>query len=146
MKNLAFYAVAVSTLAVFIPSCSTPKLSPTQRVVVTTVLDFRQYNEEGFFVSSTPYVGLYDPVGQITVAILPAKSVKMVSVEPEKNRYSSVTVRTEYVYENEIIATDELLEIIVSEAKKLGADGIVSVRLDETGSYHYLTGLAIKRK
>jgi len=145
MNKFAFYAVVVST--VFVSSCSTPrKLVPTQRVVDATVLDFRRYNEAGFFISSTPYVGLYDPLGQIEITVLPAKSVKTVSVEPEKNRYSSATARTEYVYENEEITTDELLDIIVGKAKELGANGIVSVRRVERDSYYYISGLAILRK
>jgi len=145
MKKLVLYIVVTSTLVVSISSCS-PRLSPTERVVISTVLDFRKYNAEGFFISSTPYMGLYDPLGQIRIGIIPAKTVKVTTIDPVRNRYSSATTTTTYEYENEEIVTDELLAIIVSEAKKLGADGVVNVTISRSESYHYLTGLAIKRR
>ena len=133
------------------PSCA-PKILPTDRKVITRVLDFRKFNEEGFFISTTPYIGLYDPTGEIRLTIYPATSV-------EKGFASELASYTTIFLKNEDITTYDLLKIIVDEAKKLGADGIVNTRIDEEMrdimkgkvkigelAYFRLTALAIKRK
>ena len=147
MKKLVF----ILLISIFLPSCA-KKLYPVERKAVTAVIDFRKYNAEGFFISSTPYVGLYDPLGKINIAVFPAKKVKPASV---------LSMYTD-VYEKEVISYNELLEILVNEAKKLGADGLVNMSIDEENYkyisdtkngtikteflYYSLNGLAIKRK
>jgi len=116
--------------------------------VVIANLDLRPYSEEGFFVSSTSYNGWYEPLCEIDIAVQPATTVKVMSY-------------TNYRYlANENISLDELLRMMVDEAKKYGADGLVNVKINEEErevSYRYntykqklpyfvLTGLAIRRK
>lgn len=163
MKNLII--LSLSSFLCF--GCST-KLIPTERKVYTYVFDFRDYNKEGFFISTTPYIGLYDPLGEINIHVYPAKEVVekggvfteieigVLFGKPQKQ--DVYEPKTEKLI-TEIISTDELLRIIVDEAKKLGADGLVNASIkDESYSYfvdgnirteflyYKLSGLAIKRK
>jgi uncharacterized protein YbjQ (UPF0145 family) len=135
-------------VSIFVFGCA-PK--PTKRVVKTYVFDFREYSNSGFFISSTPYIGMFDPIGEIVIHVYPAKDVT--TINPERFEGDNTVVV------EETISPNELLDILVKEAKVLGADGIVNMSIsDETHNYvhngnvktifwrYRLSGFAIKRK
>jgi len=143
--------------------CS-PKI-PTTREVITHLFDFRKYSEAGFFISRTPYIGLFDPIGEMVVYVIPARNIEAEINEFEigvlfgqpRTGQESITV---LAIEN--ITREELLYIFVNEAKALGADGIVDILIGnetriirtvpgtiwrrETVVFYILSGFAIKRK
>ena len=93
-------AIALAT------SCSILQRS---RTVLTGFADFRPYTTAGIFISPDPYSGShYTAIGEFSASVLPAWTIgSNRSIEVEK------------------ISPAELLDITVSEAKKLGANGIV---------------------
>ena len=155
MKNI----IVLALFSLCFLGCSQ---KPTKREVITYVFDFREHTKSGFFISPTPYIGLFDPVGEINIRVYPAKTVRNDVSEYEvgvlfgKSRTGTESNTT---YITEKITPDELLNILVDEAKALGADGIVNVSIrDETATrasggkviteflYYKLSGFAIKRK
>ena len=149
MKRVVFSTVIA--VVSFFSACS-PKL--TKRETYPYVFDFREYTQSGFFLSPSPYVGTFDPVGEIIIYVLPAK-VKNTEIhdyeigtlfgKPKAGSEFKTTIISEK------ISKDELLTILVEEAKSLGADGIVNLsisdgtRIIEGKSYYILSGFAIKR-
>ena len=159
MKNI----IALALLSAFFFGCSPTKLKPTKRVMLIDVFDFREYSESGFFISRGEYkFGVYDPVGEISIYVVPAKTLKEEVVEYEigvligKNRIGYET-KTKLVTEK--ISREELLKMLADKARELGADAIVNLLFtegsqriakglwtSETDSYFTVSGFAIKRK
>lgn len=139
MKKFFIAIVAVVTIT----SCSTMK--ETQRTILTSFSDYRQYAAEGFLISPSPYTYDFESVGEIDIVVEPAM-VKVV-----KSQY--------YNYETlvyETIPYDELVKMAVDEAKAKGADALVNFTItkeyvrDTHGlineMYYNITGFCIKRK
>ncbi|MBR5660642.1 MAG: hypothetical protein IKW99_03740 [Bacteroidales bacterium] len=104
MKSLfsSFLLSAVTVIAIAAFSgCGAinPQYSQT---VTTSFLDFRPYTEAGFFISPDPYPGTYDPIGQFSIEIIPAKNASGVQMPSSK----------------------EILDIAYIEAQEKGANGI----------------------
>jgi len=150
--------VIIIVLATLVSSCA-PKLYPSKREVITVVLDYRKYNDDGFFISSTPFIGAYEPLGDIKIVVFPGKYFVYKDVNIQKNTQGDVDLPFRKTLEVEKIQFDELLEIMVNEAKKLGADGLANMTIREESHtytvdnvvkteilYYNLSGLAIKRK
>lgn len=123
MRRILLLLAAALTIA----SCS-PKIYP--RTITVGFADFRPYVEEGFFLSPDPYPGDFESLGEISIKIVPGL-----------RKYYRPDIR----YETEKISVDEVLKIAVSEARELGADGIVDMRITEDLEFT-VTGLCIIRK
>jgi len=142
MRNILIF------LVIAVLSGCAPKLIPTDRKIYTSTFDFRKYTKDGFFISSTPYIGNFDPIGELQIHVNPAKKVESV-------KGTTTTVKA-YVEEN--INLEELLDFVVAEAKQMGADGLVNLSVERiteklgtasqsyTETTHILKGFAIKRK
>lgn len=139
MKKITIALMA----AVALCGCSVQQAAmETKRITIVNFLDFQKYEEEGFFISSTPYVGEYKNIGEVEVGIIPAKGNYKIPSELNPEWY-----RIEYKEED--IDSNEALAIIVKEAKAKGADALVNLRMTKEygGRIKYtMSGLCIKRK
>lgn len=139
MKKILFFA-AILTLT----ACGGPKL--TTRVVSSSLLDYREYAEQGFLVSPYEYTSGYEAIGELEVYVLPANVKKEV-----KSQYSGGG--TYITIAQEDITNQELADIAVEEAKKTGADALVNFKIEQTpvslsgnDVFYTISGFCIKRK
>jgi hypothetical protein len=140
--------------------CCSPKLLTNQRIVSVDFLDFRKYTAEGFFISPNMYTGAHETLGEIVVSVYPAKVV----VEKEtaiggnlsdiySGTGSSKSLKLEY------ISNEELLDMIVTEAKARKANALVNFKFEKiysdvlvnnvavkSLSHYQLSGLSIRRE
>lgn len=155
MKKLLFIILITLLLPV---SCATSKLIPRDRIVYESYYDYSEFAKNGFLISPDPYQGEFQPCGEISIDVYPAKIIKKGKdkFDPSMNTYES----NEYLIEEEI-SGQELLKIIVEKAKTTGADALTNFRARavknsyynttihqyiEYFSHYELTGFAIKRK
>jgi hypothetical protein len=166
MKKLVIIAIAI---VILFSSCA-PKLMSVERRVYPYVMDLRQYSQEGFFVSPTDYIGLFEPIADITMEVFPSEKDEIVKVyitwkgdipysEELERKYGKPQEIKKRIKER--ISSEELLKIIVDYAKNMGADALVNVKIHRE-TYTYTTpamgrpeteilwyechGFAIKRK
>jgi len=144
MKKLFIAIIAVTSLV----GCSAMK--ETQRTVLSSFSDYRQYAAEGFLISPSPYTYNFESVGEIDIVVEPAMVKELV-----KGQYSNYET---LVYET--IPYDELVKMAVDEAKAKGADALVNFSITKEkisqvnkmyGGYtyshiYYVKGFCIKRK
>lgn len=145
MKLKIFSTIIIVSAMMAISGCGTP----TQ--IYTSILDFRPYSDEGLFISPNSYPEAHKTLGEIYIEVHPGKSMAYDKSDskfqdPLYGRRSS-----RQVYEN--FKSEDLLELCVQEAVKLGANGVSNFRLKAIYTYtrngrlfsHYeITGLAIK--
>lgn len=140
---------ALPLLFIFTMSCGTA--THLERSVTVSFADFRRYAEEGFFVSPDPYsAGPFESLGELYIRVTPAvweKREKGSTTKHDDGIYSRPEVGGIVVEE---IKYDELLDIAVSEAVSLGANGLVDFRISSPssvapGSPFIITGLCIRR-
>ena len=101
-------------LLLFLSSCAVVTFPMTTTI---SLMDFRPYTEQGFFISSEPYYGKYDPIGVVNISITPEMDV-------EEGNFTDQVLRMEKVN------LETILDTCVKEAKALGADGISSFKLN----------------
>jgi hypothetical protein len=144
MKKLFIAMVAIMTFI----GCSTMK--ETQRTILSSFSDYRQYAAEGFLISPNAYTYNFESVGEIDIVVEPA--MVKVLVESIYTNYETLVCET--------ISYDELVKMAVDEAKAKGADALVNFsitkeRVPQTnamnGGYtpdhvYYVKGFCIKRK
>lgn len=147
MKKLFIAIFAVASLI----GCSAMK--ETQRTVLSSFSDYRQYAAEGFLISPSPYTYNFESVGEIDIVVEPAQIIK-----ETPSLYSGGVPTKTLVYET--ISYDELVKMAVDEAKAKGADALVSFSITKEkisqvnkmyGGYtyshiYYVKGFCIKRK
>ena len=140
---------ALPLLFIFTMSCGTA--THLERSVTVSFADFRRYAEEGFFVSPDPYsAGPFESLGELYISVTPSaweKGKKEGTTKHDDGIYSRPEVGGIVV---EVIKYDELLDIAVSEAVSLGANGLVDFKITSPpsitpGSSFVITGLCIKR-
>ena len=169
MKKIFFLIISVFAIT----ACS-PKLISTDREIIVSYFDFREYTNEGFFISPNMYTGEHESIGELAISIFPAeKIVGEMANDPEsrsgiadigvfynskpKRELAKIKKVNKYL-EKEKISDNELLKIIVDEAKKNGADALVNFSSKniyktvtvnkaqiEIFSHYELSGFAIKR-
>lgn len=139
MKKIIVMFVAIMALV----GCAAPQvIQQNEERVVVYFWDFEKYEQEGFFISTTPYMMEYRNIGELTVVITPQSGSYKVPSELNPNWY---TIETK----QETINYEEMLDIAVKEAKAKGADALVNLRVEHTYSdreRYKITGLCIKRK
>jgi lipoprotein len=125
-----------------------------QRLVSTFFLDYRPYTEHGFFISPDPFNGKFIPVGDLAITVIPGtepkKTQEKMSIDYERAYFDDIYA-TPSIPAKEIISPEELLEIAVSEAQKVGANGISNfkcecirnIKTNMVESY-YITGFCIR--
>lgn len=138
-KYCSFFAIVIASI--IMTSCAVTR----PRIVEAIFTDFRPYTEMGFYLSPDPYTLPHDVLGELSINIYPAihkngsiENPKMKISSPFKNgstskegdnhKYVDATYsKTDYqpsAYSKENISSEEMLEIAVSYAKSLGANGI----------------------
>ena len=88
------------------------------RIVSVGFADFRPYISSGFWISPDPYVGKFEPIGELSIRIIPA-----IQRSTEGDGVYSSTV-----YFPETIDSAELLELAFKEGKERGANGIANYK------------------
>lgn len=140
MKKIIYLAL----IGLLCASCSA--LQPSKRITITSFVDYRKYEAEGFMISPDPYTKDFESLGEIDIIVTPAIV--------EKNEYYSLTLQYE------TISREELVETAVREAKSKGADALVNFKIVSTpisqysagtgevlnGYMHNISGYCIKRK
>jgi uncharacterized protein YbjQ (UPF0145 family) len=125
MKRIVFITIACILLA----SCA-PKLYPTDRTVHVGVIDLRKYTDDNFFISFTPYVGEFDPIGFLSVEIVPAQKITDAVVTEVEYGFAPME-KTVKVLAEEEISYQELLDMLVGESKKLEANAVVNIKVEK---------------
>lgn len=156
MKKVLLIAVIL-----FLCGCSVP----FQKSV--SITDFRKYTEAGFIISPATSGFTYQPIGVISVKIIEGKqerqekSQKVSSMYLGKNgeilsmagyieAYGKVAFDTEYGNNSGAAIYTGILDEMVKEAKKLGANGILNFSATRTydATRHayviYASGFAVK--
>lgn len=154
MKNNVILLLAI---AAFLTSCA-PKLYPTERKVLVGGLDFRKYSAEGFFISSfASYTEEFVPMGELFIEVYPAQKVVKTTFAANKHDPMDKGSSFQELVDEEI-PPQELLDILVKEAKKLDANAIINMKIykkteiinlgkTQKREQHFeLSGFAIKRK
>ena len=124
-----------------------PSYKPTRRVVKTTIIDYRPYISEGFYLSPDPYTKDFDPIGEIRIEVTPA----LVDRDSPKSK-ASKCICNGGVWE-EVVTSDELLRAAVKQAIALQANAIVNLKITteidediEPTRKYIISGFCIVRK
>lgn len=139
MKKIAVFVF----LALLLQSCST--FIPASRTTTSMFLDYRSYMSEGFFISPDPYPGICETLGELAVEVVPAQ---MEIDELSVAYFDGVFYRNMKYYGYERIPYNALLDAAVKEARSLGADGIVNLKIHKSEGvriYYMVSGVCIKR-
>ncbi|MGQ8336153.1 hypothetical protein ACUNWD_06340 [Sunxiuqinia sp. A32] len=136
MKKI-FYVIILSLLV----GCA---VMPRPREVLHFNYDFREYSEQGFFISPNPYIGEYKPLGLIKIEVFPGQ-VKELNNESENKLDTPYISKNSTFYVDEEIRTDELLDILVKQAKNMGANGIVNFKAYEDFIVSFHKGVKYSR-
>lgn len=115
MKGRIHSLVAIAAAILVFSSCGT---ALRERTVSIGFADFRPYISSGFWVSPDPYMGKFEPIGELSIRVKPA-----IRQSTEGDGVYSSTV-----YVPEIIDPAELLELAYKEGKERGANGIVNYK------------------
>jgi hypothetical protein len=122
-----------------------PSYKPTRRVVKTTIVDYRPYISEGFYLSPDPYTKDFDPIGEIRIEVTPA-------LVDRNSPKASKCICNGGVWE-EVVTSDELLRAAVKQAIALQANAIVNLKITteidediEPTRKYIISGFCIVRK
>lgn len=122
-----------------------PSYKPTRRVVKTTIVDYRPYISEGFYLSPDPYTKDFDPIGEIRIEVTPA-------LVDRNSPKASKCICNNGVWE-EVVTSDELLRAAVKQAIALQANAIVNLKITteidediEPTRKYIISGFCIVRK
>ena len=136
-------------LCAMVTSCSIIK--PRERVTNVLFLDYRPYLSTGFHISPDSYNQPHNTLGELVIEVYPAlKESPTIFVD---GIYSASRI----IIEN--VTAEELLEIAVSHAKTLGANGLADLEVKviynttylkdgseiRTVSHYEIKGLCIER-
>lgn len=106
-------------LSLILTSCG------TYTQIYSSVLDYRPYTENGFFISPNPYPEAHQPVGEIYITVYPGS--KEVKQKATNSRFSDplyTTPQRSSKSPDSEITEDKLLEMCVQKAVDMGANGI----------------------
>ena len=122
-----------------------PSYKPTRRVVKTTLIDYRPYISEGFYLSPDPYTKDFDPIGEIRIEVTPA-------LVDRNSPKASKCICNGGIWE-EVVTSDELLRAAVKQAIALQANAIVNLKITteidediEPTRKYIISGFCIVRK
>ena len=122
-----------------------PSYKPTRRVIKTTIIDYRPYISEGFYLSPDPYTKDFDPIGEIRIEVTPA-------LVDRNSPKASKCICNGGVWE-EVVTSDELLRAAVKQAIALQANAIVNLKITteidediEPTRKYIISGFCIVRK
>ena len=122
MKRLAYMIITVLLMA----SCSVTR----QRQTYVSFLDYRPYTSADFFLSPDPCVKDFESIGQLYIEIIPGISSQSNSAKSYTDNIYNAGGMMAMTYE--VITLEELLEMAVSKALEVGANGIANFRITAT--------------
>lgn len=139
MKKILLCIVA----AFAVSACAT--YVPYQKATYTTFLDYRPYTTDGIYLSPDPYMDKCENLGEISIEVYP----EQVKIENGLyGLYDEVAYYGKAWYGFERISYAELLQTAVERAKKVGANGVVSLKIQKhfgSRPFYTVTGLCIKK-
>lgn len=134
-------------------------VQPRDRVTNVLFLDYRPYVSADFYITPDAYSQPHNALGELMITVYPAISRNSFTTEAKFSDgiYSNGKTSVNSYMEN--ISSEELLELAVSNALKLGADGISNfeakvvyntthskyVGIIQTISHYEIKGLCIDR-
>lgn len=136
-------ALVILASLMLITSCATIK--PAQRIVTTGFIDYQEFSKEEFMLSPDPYIGEFEPIGELKINIVPALKSSQVWGQSAK-----IT--------RELVTYQEMAQIAVSKAKGIGADALVNFEIKIEPRYptrkdknwcniqYFVSGFCIDRK
>jgi len=161
MKKLLLLITVVGSLF----SCVTQKPIETSvkldlYEVAAYHLDLSKYAKDGIFISPEPYTGNFTPVAIVDISVTDgytqeyAPVVKRASKPSSKNKgddiYSKGTINSIFVSDYDIdyppfkkFNINDLMDESVKKLKELGANGLVSIKIEQKQKGLRLTGFAI---
>ena len=117
-------------VALLLTSCFTglSVLPSIPREEVLSTVDFTKYAEEGFLVSAESLVDPYEPIGMMKYTTIPSAEYR------QRVRVQTADGYTKEVHKwvIETIDYQEQLDRMVAEAKAMGADAIIDVKIYPT--------------
>ena len=116
-KTLAFlFLIAIAT------SCVMPKYT-----VYTSMLDFKKYDEKGFFITQSNSVSFdYEPVGITTVAVYSGMDKNKIT-DQKKTSLAGPNMGKYHIASNE-----DAFEALYNRCLEEGANGIINVEFSAT--------------
>ena len=149
-------------LCAFLTGCAI--VQPRDRVTNVMFLDYRPYVSADFHISPDAYTQAHHALGELMIEVYPA-----IKSNASRNRATTEAKFTDGIYGGggisasrvyrETITSEELLEIAVSKALELGADGISNFQAKviynttytkygttQTLSHYEIKGLCIDRQ
>ena len=149
-------------LCVLLTGCAVVR--PRERITNVLFLDYRPYVSVDFHISPDAYTQSHHALGELMIEVYPA-----IKSNASRNRATTEAKFTDGIYSGggisasrvyrETITSDELLEIAVSKALELGADGISNFQAKviynttytkygttKTLSHYEIKGLCIDRQ
>ena len=140
MKRLGLMAALV-----LFYSCSMQVQTPhrvREKTRIVLFADYSKYNEQGFLITPYQYTGEYKSIGEIQIIIQPGSEYQKIQDDRNPQWYS-----IEYKEDN--VSIEDIIEEIVTEAQKRGADAIANFKI-EVKDYpgpttYYASGFCFKR-
>lgn len=137
----------ITTLGII--SCGMTKQTTYDRIVLSSFVNYQQYEDEGFLITPFEYSSDYEAIGELEILIIPAK----LELQGERKvNFESKTAGSTSVYlAQEEISKQEMTDIAVVKAKELGANAIAGYRIEKAYSnnndaYYIISGFCIQRK
>lgn len=125
--------IAILT-AVVLTSCGSVKPTTSDRMVLSSVVNYQKYSEEGFLITPFEYTADYEAIGEMEILIIPAK-VKNQGARTVNFESKTAGSTTTYIAQ-ENISKQEMTNIAVAKAKELGANAIAGFKIEK--KYYYL--------
>lgn len=94
---------------------------------VVTGLDFRPFAQQGFLFTTEVYTGEYDGIGIINIQMYPPATRSQQELDSADN---SETQRAWEDWTEGEVSTSELLQRAFDEARQMGADAIINLRVE----------------
>lgn len=101
--------------------------------IMSSVLDYRPYTDNGFFISPNQYPGEHQPLGEISITVVPG--TKDADKKPKEMKFSDGIYDTKKPVKQgksseKPITPESLLELCVQKAMDMGANGISNFKCE----------------
>lgn len=115
--------ISLFVLAIIMSSCVTT----TKYAVYTGMVDFKKYNDKGFFITQSNSVSFeYEPIGYVSAIIFSGYDENQKSTQ-KKTSLAGVNPGKHHAANN-----DEAFEVLYEKCTNEGANGIINVDFSTT--------------
>lgn len=144
----------IFTIILLVTSCS----NKYPRMIYNSSIDYSSYTKNGFFITESNSVSFdYEAIGSVTTQITDGWEV-VKGKKPEGKSYDYYELKKIKYGEYLPLQYEDAIDQIVSQAKRMGANGLINLTFTYTGSISgkygglispekiTVSGMAIKRK